>query len=468
MVHIHLRKEAGNPYIQQIYRQIRGMILDGGLPAGEKLPSTRELALNLNISRNTVIEAYEMLIAEGYLASVPGSGIYVAEGAACPAVPETMAEYRLTAFASQPLAADTICFHSGTPALELFPRYKWGRLALQIMNEAPLTALGYDYPQGRPELRQTLAAYLQKTRGIRCDPQQILVTTGAKQALTLVAKCLLGPDREAWLEDPTNRNVRQIFGYHTARLLPVPVDGQGIVTARLPAGGRPAFIFVTPSHQFPLGGILPVQRRLELVRFARTAGCYLVEDDYDSEFRFRSLPVSSLQELAPDRVIYAGTFSKTLFPSLRLGYLVLPLPLVEQFREWKRLGDHHSNSLNQLTLTRFIESGQLERHIARMRKVYQKRRDVLLDCLAGAFGEGVAVHGGAAGMHIVAEFAGVEFTPDLLERLEQSGVGAVPVEAHAAIPGRHRSQLILGYAHLSEAELREGINRLRKALAASG
>ena len=201
-----------------------------------------------------------------------------------------------------------------------------------------------------------------------------------------------------------------------------------------------------------------------MIRYAKKSGCYIVEDDYDSEFRYRGLPVSSLQELDNERVIYVGTFSKILFPSLRLGYVVLPFPLVEQFREWKRLGDHHSNSLNQLTLMRFIESGELERHIARMKKIYLKRRDTLIVGLNEHFSDKVKVMGETAGMHVVAEFLGVFFTAELVEKIEKAGVNVIPVEEHAMIKGNHHNQIILGYAHLDQAEIEEGLFRLKKVL----
>lgn len=464
MLYLNIQKEPGRFLMKQIYEQIRFRILKGELTAGQKLSSTREMSQVLNVSRNTIMEAYEMLMAEGYVTSVPGSGFFVAQGAEFSAAPSKISDYQMTAFASGKLEEGTIGFHSGTPALDLFPRSKWNKIASRTFNEAPVSALGYDDPQGRTELRDTLASYLKKNRGIHCHPDQIIITTGAKQGLSLVAKCLLGLGSEVWLEDPSNINVRKIFSYHTDYIVPIPVDCQGIRPELFPAGGSPALIFVTPSHQFPLGGILPIQRRLALIRFAQKLGCYIIEDDYDSEFCYRGIPLSSLRELDNERVIYIGTFSKTLFPSLRLGYIVLPFPLMEQCREWKRLGDHHSNSLNQLTLMRFIESGELERHIVRMKKIYRKRRDTLIARLHEYFPGQIKVRGEMAGMHVVAEFSGVVFTPGLLKEIEKGGVNAIPVEEHAMIKGNHQNQIILGYAHLDPAEIAEGLFQLKKVL----
>lgn len=461
---LQVEKDCGLSYAAQIYAQIRSMILRGELREGEKLTSTRELSSQLRVSRNTVLIAYDMLSAEGFLRGESGSGVFVREGVKFVNSPEQISDYSMSAFAHAPLDGDTIAFHSGTPALELFPRAKWNKIASQALMEAPVSSLGYDDPQGRIELRRTLAAYLKKTRGIDCQSDQILITSGAKQGITLLAKSLLNGDEEVWLEDPSNLNVRKIFSYHTEKITPIAVDRQGIRPELFSTDRSPAFIFVSPSHQFPMGGILSVQRRLQLVHFAQKVGCFIVEDDYDSEFRYNSLPIHALHEFAPDRVIYIGTFSKILFPSLRLGYLVLPPALIERFREWKRLSDHHSNSLCQLALMRFIESGDLQRHILRMKRLYARRRDTLLVLLEAHFGGNVRVFGAEAGMHVVCEFFGVDFSADCLAKLKCAGVDVIPVEEHSLEKGKHRSEIILGYAHLNTPQMEQGIIRLKQVL----
>jgi GntR family transcriptional regulator/MocR family aminotransferase len=301
-------------------------------------------------------------------------------------------------------------------------------------------------------------------RGINCRPEQIIVTTGTKQGLTLIAKCLLDPQKEAWIEDPTNENVRKIFSYHTSRITPIAVDQKGIRTDMFPSERSPALIFVTPSHQFPIGGILPIQRRVELIRYAEQNNCYIIEDDYDSEFRYRGLPLHSMHELDSERVIYVGTFSKTLFPSLRLGYMVLPLALVEPCTEYKRLGDHHTNSINQLAVMHFINSGELERHIIRMNKLYARRRDQMIDTLKAFFQDEVSILGEAAGLHIVVQFKNTVFTPELIGKLEEAGVSVIPVEEHAMIKGNHTNQIIIGFTHLNQEEMTKGVSRLRQVL----
>lgn len=381
MLFISLIKERKRSYATQIYTQIRLKILNGELKAGEKLPSTRILSSELKVSRNTVLSAYDMLTAEGYLKSIIGSGVYVNLNVQAPKKPQKISDYQFPTLEYIELPNDIINFDSGIPALDFFPRKKWNTILTQAFYEAPISALGYDNPQGRSEFRNVLAYYLKKSRGIHCHPNQIIITSGTKQGLSLIAKCLLTQDSEVWLEDPTNNNVRQIFSYHTNHITPIAVDNMGIQTTLFPQNKIPSFIFVTPSHQFPMGGVLPIQRRLELLHYAQTTGCYIVEDDYDSEFRYDGKPIHSLQEFNTEHVIYIGTFSKILYPSLRLGYLVLPYPLIEQCREWKRLSDHHSNSIHQLAVMRFMETGELDRHIARMKKIYRKRRDCLLSLL---------------------------------------------------------------------------------------
>lgn len=464
MLFIELDKGPKRSYTTQIYRQVREKILNGELKSGERLPTTRALSSELSVSRNTILSAYDMLMSEGYVQGVLGSGVYVNHGVQAFNQPEKMADYQVASLEAGELPQDMINFDSGIPALDLFPRGKWNRFITQAFNEAPLSALGYDYPQGRPELRRVLAAYLKKVRGVDCHPEQIIITAGTKQGLSLIAKCLLNQDSEVWLEDPTNHNVKQIFSYHTNHITPIAVDAEGIQNDLFPANKVPSFLFVTPSHQFPMGGILSIQRRLELAQFARDTGCYIVEDDYDSEFRYNGEPLNSLYELNRQQVIYVGTFSKILFPSLRLGYLVLPYPLIEQCREWKRLGDHHSNSINQLALMRFIESGELERHIMRTKKIYGKRRDFLLSLLDKYFPGQVKVYGTPAGMHIVAEFGGIIFSHDLIQRIKKAGTNVIPVENHALIKGKHASQIILGYAHLDPVQMEQGIVKIKSVL----
>lgn len=391
MLHLFLDETKKRSYTKQIYTEIREKILSGELAAGELLPSSRDLSQELCVARNTVLTAYDMLVSEGAVYSIAGSGFYVSSGVKH--IPQNIpvGNQQMASLKDFIITDQTINFDSGLPALDLFPREKWNRAVSHAFLDAPISALGYDDPQGRPEFRSILCAYLKKVRGISCIPEQIIVTAGAKQGLSLAAKCLLNSNSEVWMENPSNFNVKQIFSYYTSKIVPFEVDEQGLQPELFPKDGMPSLIFTTPSHQFPMGGIMPIRRRIELINFARKSGAYLLEDDYDSEFAYDAPPSHSLFELDSERVIYVGTFSKVLFPSMRLGYLVVPLHLVSQMRELKRLADHHSNSIYQLALLRFIEDGDFKRHIRRMKKEYRQRRDFLLEMLPVYWGKKIHI-----------------------------------------------------------------------------
>lgn len=336
-----------------------------------------------------------------------------------------------------------------------------GKLAKGVCIETPNSTFGYDHPEGRIELRRILSQYLRRTRGVKCCAEQIVITSGATQAFSLITRLLLYPGDKVIIEDPITLEIQTIFTSTGATLIPVPVDERGIKTDFISNEKEPKFIFVTPSHQFPLGSILPVQRRIQLIQFARANQCYIVEDDYDSEFRYDGEPISSLQGLDSERVIYVGTFSKNLSPALRMGYLVLPQALIERCRKLKWFNDLHTPSLNQMLLAHFIEQGILERHIRKMRKVYMERREVLRKALNREFGQLVEVSGDSTGLHLIAEFKGIEFTSELIERLYQNNVKVYPVEHHAIDKGRHVNKVILGYGNLKINEIEEGVCRLR-------
>lgn len=431
--------------------------------AAEKLPSTRQLADLLGISRNVVLEAYDQLLAEGFLVSKRGAGTFVAEGAYLPSG-KSIAFQKVTNKEEVMSEPSIIQFRSGIPALDLFPRRIWGKLTQSICYEVEASAFNYDVPQGRPELREALSKYVKNARGIECHPEQIVITTGATQAFTLASKLLVSPGDELVIEDPITSDIQVIFTNHGAKLIPVPVDDSGIQTCLLPQDTKPAFVFVAPSHQFPLGGVLSIQRRVELIQYARKTNSYIVEDDYDSEFRYEGAPIPSLQGLAPDRVLYVGSFSKLLSPSLRLGYLILPPEFIDRGRKEKWFLDLHTPSLNQLVLARFIQEGHLERHLMKMRKSYKKKRDRLIDCLHDAFTGEMKVLGASTGLHLIVEFRGRTFTERTMERMRTCGVFVDSVESHAIKKGSHLERIILGYGHLSMEQIEEGVRRLQQAL----
>ncbi|KZE44592.1 GntR family transcriptional regulator [Brevibacillus parabrevis] len=464
MLWVAIDRDKPIPLTRQIYTQFRDKILRGDWAAGFKLPSTRKMAQELRISRNVAIEAYDQLFAEGYIESRQGSGYFVAPGIYLEQFARGQEQLLPSADDQSEALID---FRSGVPALEQFPRGLWGKTVQQVCHDAPLSAFGYNRPEGRAELRDVLSRYLYRTRGVQCAPEQIVMTSGATQALTLIAKVLLNRESCVLIEDPITQDIQSIFTSTGARLCPVPVDEHGMDVNSLPPaldGSRPSFAFVTPTHQFPLGTTLTIQRRIQLIQYARSVDCYIVEDDYDSEFRYESPPISSIQGLAPERVIYIGSFSKILSPGLRLGYLVLPETLVEQYQQAKWLSDLHTPSLEQLALGRFVEEGHLEKYISKMKKLYKKRRQCLIEALRRTFADRVAIWGEAAGLHIVAAFDGICFTPDVLTALQAAGVRVYPVEEHAIVKGRHEDKIVIGYGNVSEDGIKEGVRRMGAVL----
>ncbi|MGI2294947.1 PLP-dependent aminotransferase family protein [Paenibacillus sp. GXUN7292] len=470
MTWVQINRASGVPLYRQIYEHFRSKILQGELRSGEQIPSTRELAASLSVSRNIVVEAYEQLFAEGFIEGRQGSGTFIAEGTYLEGLVDLevlnsirQTEFDVSALMESP-PSEWIDFRPGIPALDLFPRKIWSKLAEQVYLHGPDSAVGYGRPEGRAELRAVLARYLRRTRGVICHPEQLLITTGATQALSLIAKLFLSEDTKAIIEDPITHEIQTMFSVPGTTLLPIPVDEHGMMTSLLPYDKQPSYVYVTPSHQYPLGGILPIQRRVQLIQYARTTGCYIVEDDYDSEFRYESPPVSSMQGLEPDKVIYIGTFSKILSPSLRMGYLILPQSLISKARKLKWLTDLHTPSFEQLILARFIDEGHLDRHVAKMKKLYRRRRDCLMKSLVSHFSPSVHLSGYSTGLHFIAEFPDIAFNSGLCETLEKNGVKVYPVELHAINKDAQRNRIVLGFGNLSEDKIEEGVQRLASAL----
>ncbi len=464
MLWIPIDRSLDIPLIRQIYQQIRKRILNGQLKANERLPSTRKMASELNVSRNVILEAYDQLLAEGFLVARRGSGTYVAAGAFLEKHKKASTVQSFHWNKNNKKDENVIDFRSGIPALDLFPRKTWAKLSYTTLNDSSPSVLGYDIPEGRLELRRALSGYLLKTRGVVCHPDQIVITSGATQAMTLISRLLISPNDTVVMEDPITVDIQMIFKSAGACIYPIPVDKDGMKTSFLPLDKNPKFVYVTPSHQFPLGGTLPIQRRIQLINYSRETNCYLIEDDYDSEFRYEGSPISSLQGLEPERVLYIGSFSKILSPALRMGYLILPSELIEKCRTLKWFSDLHTPSLEQLILARFIKEGHLERHISKMKKIYRRRRDFLINALKSAFSNKVNVFGDSTGLHLIVEFKEQQFSKELLEEIEQFGVKIYLVEDHAIEKGKHSNQIILGYGHLNNEEIEEGINKLQQAI----
>ncbi|GGR62482.1 GntR family transcriptional regulator/MocR family aminotransferase [Nocardioides luteus] len=443
-----------------LYRALRDALADGRLKAGDRLPASRALAKDLGISRNTVATVYERLVAEGFLESRVGAGTYVAESTPQPRNEATSGALRPRAgwrWTPRPTSGDGAVpaydLRVGIPDAELFPFDTWRRILAAESRLRGHNPGAYPSPAGLPRLREALAHTVAYHRGVRADPDQIVVTSGTQQALDLVARVLLEPGDVVAVEDPGYASARDLFASHGARVVPVPVDEAGLVVADIPEQAR--LVYTTPSHQFPLGVRLSRSRRRELLAFAHTHGAGIVEDDYDSEFRFTERPLEPLHALDDQgRVIYVGTFSKSLLPSLRTGYLVAPGTLVDSLLAAKQLADGFGPVQPQAALARFLEEGLLARHVRKASKTYAARRSLLLETLATW---PVEVLPSAAGLHLSAY---ADVPPDLRERAAADGLAVDTIAANRLLPGR--DGLFLGYGAVRTETLPRGLELLAR------
>jgi len=463
---------------KQVYAEFRKAILSGALRPGEALPSTRLLAEQLGVSRTVVLEAYDQLLAEGYVAGRHGSGTYVAEGLTKllkPVRSET-AKIRLSRFGVLATEASDLNFpeerrkpllydfaYSRSP-LDGFPFEQWRRILMAKARALSLRSLDYGPSAGSMALREAIAGHLRRSRAVECEPFQVIIVNGSQQVLDLTARVLLERGDRVVMEDPQYQGAREMFRAAGARLHLVAVDASGSRVDRLPARARLAF--VTPSHQFPTGAVLTLERRLALLDWARRADAVILEDDYDGEFRYEGQPVESLQGLDRDgRVIYAGTFSRTIFPSLRIGYLVAPRSLVAAFEAAKWLCDRHRSTLEQEALAEFISSGGYERHLRRARRENALRRKVLLDAIAEHWEGRMEITGQGSGSHLVLWPCGGGSEERLIALAESKSVGVYGISRYYFKPVLGRVGLMLGYSRLNEREIKEGVKRLRLAWA---
>ena len=449
------------PICRQIYRQIRTQILDGTLRQGEVLASTRQMASDLGVSRSTVVEAYDMLLSEGFLESRQGSQTVVAQGVAMQLPREKPAQP--SEARKRQIRAD---FTTGRPDLEQFPRAQWIRLLHQAVQDLQPDDYGYSGPKGYAPLRAEIAAWLSRSRGISVDARDVFITAGATHALRILADLLCANRGRVIMEDPCHKGLYDTLTACNCEIVPIPADDHGLRTDLLTGQEHARMVYVTPSHQFPLGGILPAARRASLIRYAREQEIYLVEDDYDSEFRFSGAPISPLYALDPQKVIYIGTFSKTVFPALRIGFALLPRELQSR---WCYLRTHHdvqNPMFEQAALTEFLRSRALDRHIRTMRNRYAKRRQELVSALHEEFGADCTVCGDAAGLHLAASFTGKLFDQRFQSFCLERGVVVSTMESHCITKGQHLNQLLLGYGHLSPEEISGSVRLLAACIRA--
>ena len=457
MLGILLDRGSDMPLRRQIYVAMKERMMDGRLAADDTLPSTRELARQLNVSRNTVCEAYDMLIAEGFVLSHSGAATRVAPGLQLDRTPEPPQPQQNCKVRIE------VDFLTGRPDLKAFPHYAFGQMLNTAAQRMPLDRLGYTGPHGLSDLRAELSMWLYRSRGITANPADIFITTGATQALHLTANLLYRTGGKILVEDPCHTVMRQMFADRGYQPVPVPVDRQGLRTDQLPADDVCA-VYVTPSHQFPLGGILPAGRRAELLRYAKARGCYVIEDDYDSEFRYCGEPVAPLKSMDAQQVIYVGTFSKTMFPALRIGYVILPRLLQERWREMRTYTDLQNPPWQQAAMAQWLCERKFDRHVYRMRKHYAQRREVLLHCLEATFGSACEPWGDAAGLHVAVAFPGRRFGEKFEACCLTAGLRVVPVTNHCVVKGAHEDKLLLGYGHLEPEEIERGIRLLKGIL----
>jgi len=487
-----VRLEATGPLYQRIYRALRREILAGRLAPGARLASTRALAEELSVSRNSTLLAYEQLFAEGYIEGKAGSGTHVTAALPDPALahaarsegsagPPRSRAPRLSAFGRRigvnpPRSAPNSTwlgrtirydFRYGIPAVAALPHRVWRRLTHTRLRAGALGTSRYTQPEGDGRLRTALAKYLNRERAIAAQPDQVVIVNGSQQALDLAARVLLDVGDRVVVEEPHSRGACEVFQSAGARFVSGPVDGDGLNVTTLPRTARDARLaYVTPSHQFPTGAVMSVARRLSLLAWASDRDAYILEHDIDGEYRYQGRPIEAVQALdRTGRVLYVGAFSRVLFPSLRLGYMVLPASLVSTFRAAKLLADRHTPTLQQDILADLLENGDLERLLRRARVRYASRRAALLAALAKYASASVEVEGANAGTHVLVWLRrpDAQGLPKLVERAAQAGIAVYPATPYYFRPPR-RAGLVLAYVGMPEEDIDEGIRRLAALL----
>ncbi len=478
---IALETNGELPMYRQLSEWFRRAIIGGQLKAGQRVPSSRHLAAELKISRISVSSAYEQLCAEGYLETFVGAGTCVASSIAGEALKPALEKIRGT---SRPVSKNKaprivskrvalmrvppetwlrklVAFRVSLPALEHFPTEVWAKLVNRHARRATRQSMAYGDAMGYMPLREATAEYLGTVRAVRCEPSQVLITTGSQQGLQLSAQVLLDAGERVWIEEPGYPGARQALVMAGALLVPVPVDQDGLnVSEGVRRAGRARAVSITPSHQYPLGVTMSATRRMELLNWAARSGSWIIEDDYDSEYRLGGRPIPSLQGLdTGERVIYVGTFSKVMFPALRLGYMVVPEDLVDAFYTARDATDQFSSTLYQAAMTDFIRDGHFARHIRRMRTLYLERRTALVEAIQNQTKGKLEVIGAEAGMHLVAMLPPGVSDIAVSKKAAAIGISAMPLSS-CYLKAPIRGGLILGYGGTDVRQIRDGMRKL--------
>ena len=481
---IALDRSKRTPIYGQLYEWFRTAIVEGLLRPGQRIPSTRSLASELRVSRIPVLTAYEQLRTEGYLESVAGAGTRVAmsivdEALRQRSVKARRRSARATGLAprrlsergmaltrdSQPLVSGLGAFRVSLPALDQFPINAWSKLVIRHARRVPDAIMAYGDAMGYLPLREAIAEYLGMVRGVRCEPLQIIVTTGSQQGLQIAAHVLLNSNDSVCVEEPGYPGARLAFMNAGARILPIAVNSEGLnVEQMIHTTPNARAVYITPSHQYPLGMTMSAGQRLRLLDWAARTGGWIIEDDYDSEYRFSSRPIASLQGMDTDaRVIYVGTFSKVMFPALRLGYVVVPKDLVTAFSGALDAVGIFSSPLYQTVLTDFIREGHFARHIRRMRMLYLERRKVLVKAVRNQMGDMLEIVGAEAGMHLAALLPLGVSDALISSQAASRGISVMPLSTCYMNPPA-RGGLILGYGGASEPQIRDGVRKLKLSM----
>jgi GntR family transcriptional regulator/MocR family aminotransferase len=471
---ISLPPQGSRNLLRALHGQLRAAILDGRLQPGMRLPPSRAFASAYGVSRNTAVATYDLLLSEGYLAARPRAGVYVADVRShqCnrkPRVVDPATDPRLNAFWRDPPVGwfefprtpPRFDFRSGVPDHRLFPFDIWRRLSARALRTYAKADPGYPVPQGRPALREAIAKHVSFARAVACRPEDIVVTTGAQQAFDLLARILVTPGRTVVaIESPGYPPLRTSFEAVGARIFPVRVDQEGIDVERLPRNAR--VVCVAPSHEFPLGATMSPLRRTALLEFARERRAVIIEDDYDGEFRLSGRPLDALQTLdRAELVFYVGTFSKSLFPAIRLGFVVAPPWARRALVAAKQSADWQCSALEQATLAAFIDEGHLARHVRKMRRIYRTRHDVLLKGLHKDFGRWLEPLPSVVGMHMAALAKSPIDVQSIAKRARAQDVGVYTLREYQFIKP-FRPGFVFGYGAIGESEIGEALARLRR------
>lgn len=456
---IVLDKNSEIGLARQIYIALKEHILTGQIAQEEALPSTREFAKGLGVSRNTVCEAYDMLWTEGFIIRHQGALSQVADG-----LQIQFAQKK--EMGQKPNKTQSFIlwdFKTGQPDISLFPWQVWNKITSNAADSLSALHLGYSGPKGYEPLCEAIALWLWRSRSMKVDSNDIFITSGATQALNLLVDILHKEGHPFALENPSHPGIRTVISDKGYPINWMPADSEGADISSL-NGKNISAVYVTPSHQFPLGGILPAIRRAALIRMAIEKDFYVIEDDYDSEFRYCGSPVSPIYAMNPSHVIYVGTFSKSVFPALRLGFAVLPKPLHAQWKHYRNYMDVQNPILEQAVLAEFLQKRKMDKHVQRMRRVYGKKRDVLLRAVKTTFGDSVRPWGDASGLHVVLQFSGHEFDKQFELCCINVGIRISLLAQYCSSLNYHKDKLLVGYGHLNSMQIEEGIKALHQLI----